>query len=96
MVASATYLYGPESKQAISAPDTDKVFYANQGVNGCTCWSSTKPWDGVEHREVTEAEALQFIKHELYLRGRMSEQARRDYEFDLAGRGSDKTARAAA
>lgn len=95
MVASRTYLYGPESKQAICAPDTDKVFRANQGLNGCTCWSKTSPWKDVEHVEVDEAGALAFIKHELYLRGRMSEQARADYEFDLASRGSDKTARAA-
>lgn len=93
MVASLTYLFGPESGRAIAAPNTDTVFNANQGLNGCTCWSSTEPWKGLDHQEVDEAGALAFIKHELYLRGRMSEQARRDYEWEMAGKA--KTAEAA-
>lgn len=83
---SQTHSFLHHGNRAVMVPNFPGLTAANHGINGTTCWMTNYPRDEFEYVEVDEAGARWFLRTALYEMGRLTEAARRDYEWELAER----------
>lgn len=79
---SKTHTFLHFRDRAVSVPNSAWSTVTNDGANGVVVRETNYPVDGVEYVEVDGEGALWFIRTALYETGRLSETARRDYEWE--------------